>query len=71
MTLYSDTKLETADYNLQNWEKIYNKNIELLNDNLLKLHALLDVNVNNLKDGQILVWNTAQGKWVPRTYILA
>lgn len=71
MTLYTDTKLETADYNLQNWEKIYNKNVELLNDVLLKINALLDVNLNNLQDGDMLVWNSAQSKWVPRHFNLA
>jgi len=67
MTLLS-TGLETANYNMPGWEKIYNKNVELLNDTLLKVNALLDVDVSTLQDGQVLTWDAGQSKWVPRTY---
>lgn len=49
MTIDADTKLEWFDYNLPGWVHVYNKNIDLLNDALLKIRALTDVNKNGLQ----------------------
>lgn len=68
MTIDSDTKLETFDYNVPGWVYVYNKNIDLLNYALLKVNALLDVKTDNLEDKSILVWNASTSKWVCRKF---
>lgn len=64
MTVLS-SGLETSDYSSPNWEKIYNSNMEKLNNTFLKLSGLLDVDVTGLEKNQILVWNSITSKWEP------
>ena len=45
-----------------------NKNIDMLNRLLLKIQALGDVDVDNLRDGGILTWDSSAGKWKVKTY---
>lgn len=65
MTILTDTDLETADYKQPGWVAVYNKDIDLLNARLLKIQSLLDVDTTGLQDGAVLVWNSAQSRWVP------
>ncbi|WP_028320367.1 hypothetical protein [Desulfatiglans anilini] len=63
MTILAATKLETADYGQPYWVAIYNKNVDLLNQKLLKISALLDVDATSLADGAVLRWNSESAKW--------
>lgn len=65
---YVDTGLEQADYKLPGWCHIFNRNFELLNDELLKVQGLVDVDTSYLPDGGVLVWRAAAGKWVVRRF---
>jgi hypothetical protein len=65
---YQDTLLEQADYKLPGWVHIFNRNFELLNDQLLKIQGLVDVDTSYLPDGGVLVWRAAAGKWVVRRF---
>jgi hypothetical protein len=62
MTILS-SGLETNDYNQAHWWAIYNRNVELLNAELLKLQGLLDVKVDKLKDDCFLYWDSSASKW--------
>jgi hypothetical protein len=53
--------LETDDYGQPDWWALYNRNVELLNDVLLKVQGLLDVKVDKLVDGAMLRWDGT--KW--------
>ena len=66
MTIHSETKLEEADYEVPGWVHIYNSNVDRLNSLLLKIEGLLDVDLQGLKDGALLVWNG--NKWIVRNY---
>lgn len=50
--------LEQADYGLPGWVHIFNKNFELLNDELLKIQGLIDVDGSYLPDNGVLVWRS-------------
>ena len=63
MTILSPTNLETADYNQPEWQKVYNKNAELLNLLLLNVAALQDVDTSLLEHGSYLAWNSSTAKW--------
>jgi hypothetical protein len=63
MTILSPTNLETINYGQADWWAIYNKNVELLNEDLLKLQALQDVKVDKLKDNSFLYWDSSASKW--------
>ena len=60
MTVLS-SKLETLDYDSPNWNFIYNRNMELLDAELLKLNALQDVDVTSLQNGNVLIYSS--GVW--------
>lgn len=66
MTIQSETGLETANYNSPMWVYIYNKNVEILNDTLLKISGLLDVDLTAIDDGAILMWDGSD--WVPKLW---
>jgi hypothetical protein len=66
MTILSSL-LETMDYNAAGWNHIYNRNMDLLNGELLKLKGLLDTDLDTIADGQAFVWNTSTSKWEPYT----
>jgi len=68
MTILSGSNLEKPDYGTPGWTAIYNKDIELLNDILLKIQSLLDVNPENLVDGTLLVWDSTASKWKSRNF---
>lgn len=65
---YEDTGLEQADYKLPGWNHIFNRNFELLNDELLTLAGLVDVEGDYLPDGGVPVWRSARGKWAIRRF---
>jgi len=65
---YVDTGLEQADYKLPGWNHIFNRNFELLNDELLKIQGLVDVEGSYLPDGGVLVWRAARSKWAVRRF---
>jgi hypothetical protein len=66
MTIYDD-KMELDDYNSPGWNHIYNKNIDVLDGELLKLKALKDVDLDSIDDQEPFVWNTTTSKWEPLT----
>lgn len=68
MTILSPSGLETDTYDQPGWTSIMNKNIDMLNRLLLKIQALGDVDVDNLRDGGILTWDSSAGKWKVKTY---
>lgn len=68
MSILTPTKLETMDYRNPLWQAIYNTNIERLNAALLKVRALLDVDIDTIEDGAVLMWNATKLKWVPVKY---
>lgn len=65
MTILSK-KLETLDYTQPYWNHIYNKNMDLLENDLLKLNAILEIEITSLRDGDILEWDETEGAWIPR-----
>ena len=68
MTILSPSGIETDTYDQPGWHAIFNKNIDRLNRLLLKIQALGDVDVDNLRDGGILTWDATAGKWKVKTY---
>lgn len=66
MTVLTPSDLETANYSQAEWQKIYNKNVQLLNSALLKIAALQDVDTSGLFHGSYLVWNSVTSKWEAR-----
>jgi len=68
MTIQSETKLEQWDYDLPGWVHVYNRNIDLLNDLLLKAKGLIDVSAGFCPDGGLIVWNATSSKWVIRKF---
>lgn len=59
--------LRTVDYGESAWLTHFNYNWQRLNDTLLKLSALLDVDVSGgLNDGDVLWWVAASTKFKPR-----
>jgi hypothetical protein len=64
MTVLS-SGLETADYGAPGWNHIYNRNMDLLENELLKLAALQDVDVTGIDDGEPFIWNDSTSKWEP------
>jgi len=61
MTILTDTQLETNTYGLPGWVKIYNANIDKLN-NLLRLAGLIDTKFDKYEDDAVFMWNGS--KWV-------
>lgn len=57
------TGLETDTYNSPGWNHIYNRSMDLLENELLKLKALSDVDLDSITDGQIFIWNSTNLKW--------
>ena len=66
MSIYDD-KLELDDYGAPGWNHIYNKNMDVLNGELLKLKALKDVDLDSIADQQPFIWNAVTSKWEPFT----
>lgn len=67
MTILSPSGLETFSYGAPGWNHIYNRCMDLLENELLKLNALQDVNVSGLTDEDVLIYNSAEGKWIRTT----
>lgn len=67
MTILSPSGLETFDYGAPGWNHVYNRDMDLLEHELLKLNALQDVDVNGLKDEDVLIWSTSASKWIRTT----
>jgi len=63
MTILTNTNLETQDYGTPEWVAIYNANIYKLNELLLKINALVDVDIDGLIDGAILRWSASKSRW--------
>lgn len=68
MTILDPTKLEKFDYAQPYWVHVYNKNIDRLNDVLLKLRGLGNVRSRYMQDGCILVWVAEKGQWQGRKF---
>jgi hypothetical protein len=61
----SPSGLKTTDYGESAWLAHHNDNWTRLNNTLLKLSALLDVDMSGLADGNILAYNAGANKWKP------
>jgi len=60
------TGLRTCEIGDDSWAADDRYNWQRLNDTLLKLSALLDVDVSGIGDDEVLSWNSATSKWEPR-----
>lgn len=67
MTVLSPSGLETFDYGTPGWQFIYNRNMDLLENLLLKLSALGDVDVTGIQDGETIQYNSSTLKWERKT----
>jgi hypothetical protein len=56
--------LETMDYGEPLWNYIYNKNMEILDKELLKLSTIAEIDVSTLQDGDTIVWDSTASKWI-------
>ena len=63
MTVLSSGLETVENYNNLYWHHAYNANVDRLNNRLLKISGLLDVDISNLPDGAVLVWDAGQSKW--------
>lgn len=68
MTKLSPTDLETMDYNMPNWHKIYNRNMDVLK-RLLYISQLQDINFSHKRDGSIFVWDDTDNLFHCRKYL--
>ena len=62
-TSLNPSYLRYSDPGDTDWNAQQSYNWERLNDTLLKLSAILDVDVSGLADGDVLVYNTSTTKW--------
>ena len=51
--------------NLVNWHYLYNENVRKLDRDLLKLTAIMDLNTSEFSDGDIVVWDAVEERWIP------
>lgn len=67
MSTLTPSGLKIPDnYGNADWEVYDAFNWARLNDVLLKLSALLDVDISGRADGDVLAWDAAAGKWKPK-----
>ena len=57
--------LDTITTGDTTWVNKFNSNLVLLNNTLLKLSALLDVNVAGLANGDVLRYDNGTSEWIP------
>lgn len=62
MAKLTPTNLETIEYGQQFWQHIFNSNAQRENDIFNKLQGLWD---GTATEGQVPVYNSSTGKWVP------
>ena len=62
----SPSGLERATYLQPGWNHVLNRDFELLNAALLKVSGLCDVNLDGLRDGDVLVFHAASNTWRAR-----
>lgn len=67
MSVLSPSGLETFDYGTPGWNFIYNRNMDLLENDLLKLKALQDVDLNSIEDQKPFRYNASTQTWEPFT----
>ena len=65
MATLSPSGLKTTTAGESDWDGTHDDNFTLLNNTLLKLSALLDVDISGLNDGDILAYNNSTKKWEP------
>lgn len=76
MAILSPSGLETArtgvatntEYEVPGWVHIFNKNLDRLNNTLLKIDGLNDTVCQDKKDEAVLVWGAGGNKWVARNF---
>lgn len=59
----TETQLEKLKLGGQGWNEILSANAEKLNDILLRIDGLLDVDIADLKTGDVLWWNASNQKF--------
>lgn len=68
MPKHPETLLERIRYGAQSWSAVMSANCQRLEDTLLKLSALLDVDVAGLQDGDVIKYNESSGKFERLSY---
>ncbi len=73
MAVLSPSALETAktgsdEWQVPGWVHIFNKNVDKLNDTLLKIDGLNDTVCQDKKDDAVLVWGATGSKWIARNF---
>jgi len=76
MATLSPTGLETArtgvatadNWQVPGWVHIFNKNLDRLNNTLLKIDGLNDTDADQKKDGAVLVWGPTAARWLARNF---
>ena len=64
MPKFTITELEKLNWSQQSWSEVMRRNMQLLEDTLLKVDAMLDVNLTSLADNDILKWDETSGKFI-------
>jgi hypothetical protein len=69
----TETQLEKLKLGGQGWNEVLSRNAQRLNDILLKVEGLVDVDIDGLKDGDVLWWNASTQKFenVPKAYAIS
>ena len=65
---HTNTNLERISWGQKGYAKVMRKNINLLNDTLLYVDALLDVDLSSLSDRDILQYNSSTQKFENVSY---
>lgn len=60
---FTETELEHFRLNAQAWSGLMAANAQRLEDTLLKISAMLDVELTSLSDKDILQWNASSQKF--------
>jgi len=59
----SESLLEKLKLGQQGWNEVLSRNAQRLNDILLKVDGLLDVDITDIKTGDVLWWNASNQKF--------
>lgn len=63
MGKHADTELERIEYGQTGFARVMTRNMNLLNDTLLKVQSMLDVDITSLGDNDVLAWNATSEKF--------
>lgn len=63
MPKHTVSELERIEFRSSKWRAVMGRNAKRLNDALLKVDAMLDVDLDSLSNMDILQWNATEGKF--------